>query len=627
MTTAATIKSRLILDTSDYDEGISRSKKKADSFSSKMKGVGKSMMTTGAKMTAGLTLPIVAAGVKMVDFAADAEEAVNAVNVVFGEGAEALLDYSKTSATTTGESAANFNQMSAEMGAMLKNVGLPIDEVTDKTIELMERSADMASIFNTDTAQAFNAVKSAIKGEFNPLEQFGVKMLASNVAAKALEMGLIENVVSVNALEKAQIGLIKAQEEADKVMKEFGNNSFESREAQNKLAIAMEKVEKVSEGVSGELTESAKATAALAIVMEQTEQFAGDFQNTADGVTNSTKIMKAQFADAAADLGTQLLPIAQKLIGFLSDLIGKFTALTPEQQKMILMFAGILAAIGPVVTIIGGLVSVIGAIAGVSAAVLAPILAIIAVVALLALAWKTDFGGIRTFLIGTWEKMKPILAAWVEWLKVVIPQAIQALKQFWTDVLLPKIQFFWAWVKTNILPLLANLAKFFGSIIFTAVKALAGLWQNVLFPALSTLWGWFKEKILPILRDVSDWLQDKLRPAFDAITTAIQGVSTWLGTMADKIMNLELPDWLTPGSPTPLEMGLKGINDQMALLQRKSMPDFGTGVNLGVGSGMGGNILQFGGIKVIIQGNADEQAVKRGVNLGIQEALRAGGRA
>jgi hypothetical protein len=590
MTTAATIKSRLILDTSDYDEGISRSKKKADSFSSKMKGVGKSMMTTGAKMTAGLTLPIVAAGVKMVDFAADAEEAVNAVNVVFGEGAEALLDYSKTSATTTGESAANFNQMSAEMGAMLKNVGLPIDEVTDKTIELMERSADMASIFNTDTAQAFNAVKSAIKGEFNPLEQFGVKMLASNVAAKALEMGLIENVVSVNALEKAQIGLIKAQEEADKVMKEFGNNSFESREAQNKLAIAMEKVEKVSEGVSGELTESAKATAALAIVMEQTEQFAGDFQNTADGVTNSTKIMKAQFADAAADLGTQLLPIAQKLIGFLSDLIGKFTALTPEQQKMILMFAGILAAIGPVVTIIGGLVSVIGAIAGVSAAVLAPILAI-------------------------------------EWLKVVIPQAIQALKQFWTDVLLPKIQFFWAWVKTNILPLLANLAKFFGSIIFTAVKALAGLWQNVLFPALSTLWGWFKEKILPILRDVSDWLQDKLRPAFDAITTAIQGVSTWLGTMADKIMNLELPDWLTPGSPTPLEMGLKGINDQMALLQRKSMPDFGTGVNLGVGSGMGGNILQFGGIKVIIQGNADEQAVKRGVNLGIQEALRAGGRA
>ena len=31
----------------------------------------------------------------------------------------------------------------------------------------------------------------------------------------------------------------------------------------------------------------------------------------------------------------------------------------------------------------------------------------------------------------------------------------------------------------------------------------------------------------------------------------------------ETLRNLKLPDWLTPGSPTPLEMGIHGINDAL----------------------------------------------------------------
>ena len=166
----------------------------------------------------------------------------------------------------------------------------------------------MASIFNTDVSQAFGAIQSAIKGEFNPLEQFGVKMNAAMIEAKALEMGLAD--------------------------------------------------------ATGEITDSAKATAALALVMEQTEQYAGDFANTSDGLANSTKIVKADLANLSAQMGTQLLPIALKIVTAFSGVVDKFTAMSPAGQTAVLAFAGILAAAGPVLTIVGQLMVIVPKLSG-----------------------------------------------------------------------------------------------------------------------------------------------------------------------------------------------------------------------------------------------------------------------
>jgi len=101
MTTAATIAAKLTLDTSDYDKGLSSASSKADgfasSFSSKMQNVGKSISTVGLGMTAGLTLPIVGAGVAMITAASDFEESMNAIDVVFGNSSQVLTDWYNTS--------------------------------------------------------------------------------------------------------------------------------------------------------------------------------------------------------------------------------------------------------------------------------------------------------------------------------------------------------------------------------------------------------------------------------------------------------------------------------------------------------------------------------------------------
>lgn len=49
----------------------------------------------------------------------------------------------------------------------------------------------------------------------------------------------------------------------------------------------------------------------------------------------------------------------------------------------------------------------------------------------------------------------------------------------------------------------------------------------------------------------------------DNLIGALERFIKWLGEVASAISEIELPDWLTPGSPTPFETALVGINKQM----------------------------------------------------------------
>ena len=490
----------------DVDKAGNNALKKMSQFGDKMKSVG-------AGMTAGITLPLIAGATFAVDAASDLNESANAVNVVFGESADIMHEFGKSAAENVGLAESEFNQLGAVTGSFLKNLGFDQEAAAEETINLTQRAADMASIFNTDVGSALGAIQSGLKGEFNPLEQFGVKMNAAAIEAKAMEMGLAD--------------------------------------------------------ANGGLDDNAKAQAALALIYEQTNSVAGDFKNTSDGLANSMRITKAQFTDAAAQLGTQLLPYVLKGVQFLSQLIAKFQGLSPEQQKMILLIGGIAAGIGPVLVIVGSLISAIGAIIPVVTAVAGvltfPLIAIIglvvAAIALLAAAWANNWGGIR-------EKV----AAAIAFIRPLFQQFIQNLVSLWQNVLLPAIQRVWGWMNTTLFPFLKAIANFLGAVFGTALKALAAIWQNVLWPAAKKFIEWADKNIMPILRPIAQFLKADLANAFDWVSDAIRGVTDWLNDMAKKLQSMELPSWMTPGSPTPWEIGLVGVNDALKKVSNIGLP-------------------------------------------------------
>lgn len=180
-------------------------------------------------------------------------ESVNAVNVVFGNGADKILKFGEDAAKSVGLAASEFNQLSTVTGALLKDTGLSMEDVAGKTIDLTKRAADMASVFNTDVTDALSAINQAIRGETQAIRKY-----AGNVTDAEIENELLSR------------GIKKS---------------------------------------SAELSEQEKRLIRLDIIMRQTAISSGDFAKTSDEVANKTRILKAEIQNKSAELGQRLLPL------------------------------------------------------------------------------------------------------------------------------------------------------------------------------------------------------------------------------------------------------------------------------------------------------------------------------
>jgi phage-related protein len=225
------------------------------------------------------------------------------------------------------------------------------------------------------------------------------------------------------------------------------------------------------------------------------------------------------------------------------------------------------------------------------APVVLPILAIAAAVGLLFAAWENDWGGIRTTLTAVWEgSLRPALADLWNWLSVNVPAAIQVLSDFWTGTLLPAINAVWAFGQDYLVPLWEAVADLFNAALTLAITALAGLWSATLQPALETVADYVSETLQPVFEDLEAFWTGTLGPALETVKTSVldklAGVFTgikdaigWviekLTALTDGLNKVKLPDWMTPGSPTPWEIGLRGVAGALDELSRAELPEFG----------------------------------------------------
>jgi len=104
--------------------------------------------------------------------ASNLEESINAVNVVFGEGATQILAFGENAARSVGLANSEFNQLSTVTGALLQDVGLNMKQVAELTTLVVRRASDLASVFNTEVTDALLAFNSAIRGESEPIRRY-----------------------------------------------------------------------------------------------------------------------------------------------------------------------------------------------------------------------------------------------------------------------------------------------------------------------------------------------------------------------------------------------------------------------------------------------------------------------
>ena len=271
------------------------------------------------------------------------------------------------------------------------------------------------------------------------------------------------------------------------------------------------------------------------------------------------------------------------------------------------MVVAALAMIGAAILVFA-YTSIAAAIPAVVAFVVAmwPVLAVLGLVGvaayLLYTAWTENWGGIQQVVLPIIENVKnALLSAWswmstVLWpflvtlggtIRDVLGGALAWMSQLWVGTLWPAMLAVYEWISVNLFPLFMALANFFGAVFNLALTAMAGVWQNVLLPALTQVGSWLQGTILPVFQSLGSFLSATFSPAieglatflsgallgaFEGISDAISDVIGFIESMTDALMNIKLPPWLTPGSPTPWEIGLRGINKEMDLLANQGLP-------------------------------------------------------
>lgn len=182
----------------------------------------------------------------------------------------------------------------------------------------------------------------------------------------------------------------------------------------NPLQIISEKTGKSMAQLRGEMSDGAITIDKVIQAMQWATGEGGRFNNmmvkmsqTASGKLST---MMDNFNMAMANLGKVLLPYVTKGVELLTAAFEKFAALSPKQQKMLLIIAGIAAIIPPLITGLGTLVVSIGSL-GVALGFLAanPIILIVA-------GWTAAFAGL---VAGIWAVIKAIqtLVGWFKHLK------------------------------------------------------------------------------------------------------------------------------------------------------------------------------------------------------------------
>lgn len=230
---------------------------------------------------------VIALGKQAVDSASSLQQSTGAVESVFKAQATAIKDLAADAAGAVGLSANQYQEFASVIGSQLKNLGTAQEDLVPTTDKLITMGADLASMFGGTTAEAVESLSAAFRGEYDPIEKYGISIKKSDINARLAAKGL--------------------------------------------------------SGLEGEALRQAEAQELLAMLTEQSADAMGNFQRETDTAAGSAQIAAANWENAKAALGQSLLPVvtqvAEKLAG-LAQIVGQHPQLFGAAALAIVGVAG-----------------------------------------------------------------------------------------------------------------------------------------------------------------------------------------------------------------------------------------------------------------------------------------------
>lgn len=275
-----------------------------EEYGTKIQNLGNKIDSLGNKLTAGLTVPILTAGVVGVNSAAKQEAAIQQVENIYGDASDTIKNFAENTAISFNMSTSEAYKYSQIYGNLIQSITDDEEENALYTQELLKASSVIASATGRTMEDVMDRIRSGLLGNTEAIEDLGVN-------------------VNVSLLEST-----------DAFKKFAGDKSWNQLDFQTQQQIR------------------------LFGILEQTTKKYGDEvnKNTASDIQKLT----ARFKNLTSNLSKKLLPIADKLIDKAEDFLKSLEDLDDEQIDNIINIGLMVAAAGPLVKILGTATSVVG---------------------------------------------------------------------------------------------------------------------------------------------------------------------------------------------------------------------------------------------------------------------------
>ena len=433
-------------DSSKLKNALSSASSKLQAFGSKMQSVGRSMSTK-------LTLPLVAAGAAATKMAMDFDKSMSQIESLVGVAADEVARMGETAKKMAIDTGRGANE-AAEALFYITSAGLEGSNATDvlnaslkaaavglgETKTIADLATSAMNAYGAENLNATNAtdilVASVREGKLEASElasaMGGVIPIASNMGVGFDEVG-----AALAAMSRTGTNAAVGATQLTAILASIKKPTMQSSEAMLALGTSQEQIAQSLEqkGLMPtllDLSARLKATGmdasaifpnirALKGVLDLTGKGAADnvaifnelentmgatdeaFQKTSQTasfqMTQGFNAIKSSMLEVGQVILQSVAPAVQKIGQFFTSLAEKFRALSPTTQKIIVAFAGIVAALGPVIAIIGTLLTMAPAIGGAISLMLGPIGLVVAGLTAISVVIYKNWANIKNALI------------------------------------------------------------------------------------------------------------------------------------------------------------------------------------------------------------------------------------
>lgn len=212
--------------------------------------------------------------------AVNLNEQINKNRVLFGQSADAVIKFADNSVRAFGATKSEALEAAGTFGNLFRASKMSEEQSAMMSTTLVQLAGDLSSFNNVPINEVFDALRSGLVGETEPLRRLGVMLNETVLKAKALELGFGDGKKTLDA--------------------------------------------------------NAKAMAAYALIMEQTTLAQGDFARTSNEGANAQRVMGKAAKELAASIMSKLLPIATVAINAMSKAFMVLTAFIKNDTNPVL---------------------------------------------------------------------------------------------------------------------------------------------------------------------------------------------------------------------------------------------------------------------------------------------------